>query len=65
MSQREAIIMPADMKIVIDASSPQRWTTKRKAALFINILESKITAAKTTRQHSLTLAEIGQWSRTQ
>jgi hypothetical protein len=64
MSQHQATITPAAMKIVVDANSPQRWTTKRKAALFIDILQSQITAAKTTCQHSLTLAEIGSWSRT-
>ena len=44
-----------------DADSPQRWTAKRKAALVIDILQGKTTAAEAARQHALTLAEIEQW----
>lgn len=44
-----------------DAESPQRWTAKRKAALIIEILQGKTTAAEAARQHALTLAEIEQW----
>lgn len=44
-----------------DAESPQRWTAKRKAALVIDILQGKTTAAEAARQHALTLAEIEQW----
>ncbi len=44
-----------------DAESPQRWTAKRKAALIIDILQGKTTAAEAARQHALTLAEIEQW----
>ena len=44
-----------------DVESPQRWTAKRKAALVIDILQGKTTAAEAARQHALTLAEIEQW----
>jgi len=45
----------------IDADGPQRWTAKRKAALVIDILQGKTTAAESARQHALTLAEVEQW----
>ena len=41
--------------------APQRWTAKRKAALVIDILQGKTTAAEAARQHALTLAEVEQW----
>ena len=50
---------PAELEA--DAEGPQRWTAKRKAALVIDILQGKTTAAEAARQHALTLAEIEQW----
>lgn len=50
---------PAELEA--DDQSPQRWTAKRKAALVIDILQGKTTAAEAARQHALTLAEIEQW----
>jgi transposase-like protein len=45
----------------LELDSPQRWTAKRKAALIIDILQGKTTAAEAARQHALTLAEVEQW----
>jgi len=45
----------------LELDSPQRWTAKRKAALIIDILQGKTTAAEAARHHALTLAEVEQW----
>lgn len=39
----------------------QRWTAKRKAAVVIEILQGKTTAAEVARAHGLTVGEIEQW----
>lgn len=39
----------------------QRWTAKRKAAVVIEILQGKTTAAEVARAHALTVGEIEQW----
>ena len=65
MSKPKAAITPPAVEIEADADSPQRWTAKRKAALVIDILQGKTTAAEAARQHALTLAEVELWSRTQ
>ncbi|MBE7496574.1 MAG: DUF1153 domain-containing protein [Verrucomicrobiaceae bacterium] len=57
----KAAITPPAVEIETDADSPQRWTAKRKAALVIDILRCKTTAAEAARQHALTLAEVEQW----
>ena len=65
MSKPKTAITSPAVDIETDADSPQRWTAKRKAALVIDILQGKTTAAEAARQHALTLAEVEQWSRTQ
>ena len=61
MSMPKAIITPPALEIEADADSRQSWTAKRKAALIIDILQDKTTAAEAARQHALTLAELEQW----
>jgi transposase-like protein len=61
MSKPKNTITPSSLEIEADADSPQRWTAKRKAALVIDILQGKTTAAEAARQHALTLAEVEQW----
>ncbi|WP_306590246.1 DUF1153 domain-containing protein [Geothrix sp. 21YS21S-4] len=39
----------------------QRWTAKRKAAVVLDLIKGKITAADAARQHGLTVAELEQW----
>ena len=39
----------------------QRWTAKRKAAVVVDLIRGKTTAADAARQHGLTVAEIEQW----
>lgn len=39
----------------------QRWTAKRKAAVVLDLIRGKTTAADAARQHGLTVAEIEQW----
>lgn len=39
----------------------QRWTTKRKAALVVNILKGELSTQEAARQHGLTVAEIEEW----
>ena len=53
--------LPSNNDQDLEQDSPQRWTAKRKAALIIEILQGKTTAAQAARQHALTLAEIEQW----
>ncbi len=61
MSKSKAPTTPPASEIDADADGPQRWTAKRKAALVIDILQGKTTAAEAARQHALTLAEVEQW----
>jgi transposase-like protein len=61
MSKSKATTTPPAIDIETDADSPQRWSAKRKAALVIDILQGKNTAAEAARQHALTLAEVEQW----
>lgn len=49
MSKPTATITPPAVDIETDAANPQRWTAKRKAALVIDILPGKTTAAETAR----------------
>jgi len=39
----------------------KRWTAKRWVVLVLEIVRSETTAAKATRRHGLTVAEIEQW----
>ena len=41
--------------------SAQRWTTKRKTALVLNILKGDISTQEAARQNGLTVAEIEEW----
>jgi hypothetical protein len=61
MIKPKATTNPFTLEVETDADSPQRWTAKRKAALIIDILQGKTTAAEAARQHALTLAEVEQW----
>lgn len=52
--------MPAEKDPV--ASVPHnidRWTAGRKAAVVLDLIKGKVTAADVARQHGLTVAEIG------
>lgn len=60
MCKPKATTKPPALETEADADSPQRWTAKRKAALVIDILQGKTTAAEAARQHALTLAEVEQ-----
>ena len=42
-------------------SDVQRWTAKRKAAVVIELLKGKTTAAEMARQHDLTVGEVERW----
>ena len=42
-------------------SNVQRWTAKRKAAVVLDLIKGKTTAAEVARQHDLTVAEIERW----
>ena len=44
-----------------ERDAAQRWTTKRKAALVVNILKGDISAQEAARQNGLTVAEIEEW----
>lgn len=46
----------------IHGPTPQRWTAKRKAAIVLEIIRGKTTAAEVARQHGLTVAEIDSWA---
>lgn len=39
----------------------KRWTARRKAAVVLDIVKGKTTAAEVARSHDLTLAEVEQW----
>jgi hypothetical protein len=39
-------------------SDVQRWTAKRKAAVVLDLIRGKTTAAETARFHGLTVGEI-------
>jgi transposase-like protein len=39
----------------------KRWTARRKAAVVMDILKGKTTAAELARSHDLTVAEVEQW----
>ena len=42
-------------------SDVQRWTAKRKAAVVIELIKGKTTAAEIARQHDLTVGEVERW----
>ena len=42
-------------------SDVQRWTAKRKAAVVLDLIRGKTTAAETARLHGLTVGEIERW----
>ena len=39
----------------------KRWTARRKAAVVIDIIKGKTTAAEVARSHDITVGEIDQW----
>jgi hypothetical protein len=39
----------------------QRWTAKRKAAVVLDLIRGKTTAAETVRLYGLTVGEIERW----
>jgi transposase-like protein len=39
----------------------QRWTAKRKAAVVLDLIRGKTTAAETARLHGLTVGEVDRW----
>ncbi|MFO0828483.1 MAG: DUF1153 domain-containing protein [Phycisphaerales bacterium] len=39
----------------------QRWTAGRKAAVVLDLIKGKATAADVARQHGLTVAEVETW----
>lgn len=41
--------------------TPQRWTTKRKAALILSMLKGETSLAEAARKHGLTVAELEDW----
>lgn len=41
-----------------NGSDVQRWTAKRKAAVVLDLIKGKTTAAETARQHDLTVGEV-------
>jgi len=42
-------------------SDVQRWTARRKAAVVIELIKGKSTAAEIAQQHALTLGEVERW----
>jgi transposase-like protein len=40
----------------------KRWTARRKAAVVMDIIKGKTTAAELARTHDLTVAEVEQWT---
>jgi len=46
----------------VNGPTPQRWTAKRKAAIVLEIIKGKTTAAEVARQHGLTIAEVDSWT---
>lgn len=44
-----------------DTPDNLRWTAKRKAALVLDLIRGKTTAAEASRQHGLTVQEIESW----
>ncbi|MEY3231862.1 MAG: hypothetical protein RL689_1951 [Planctomycetota bacterium] len=39
----------------------QRWTAGRKAAIVLDLIKGKVTAADVARQHDLTVTEVESW----
>lgn len=39
----------------------ERWTARRKAAVVLELIKGKTTAAEVARQHGLTVADVEQW----
>lgn len=39
----------------------KRWTSKRKSALVLEILQGKTTAAKASREYDISISEIETW----
>jgi transposase-like protein len=44
-----------------EKDAAQRWTTKRKTALVLNILKGDLSSQEAARQNGLTVAEIEEW----
>ncbi len=46
---------------VTDSDPIKRWTAKRKAAVVLDLIKGKVTAADVARKFDLTVAEVQQW----
>ena len=44
-----------------DTEDIKRWTARRKAAVVMEIIKGKTTAAQVARSHCLTVGEVEQW----
>jgi transposase-like protein len=44
-----------------DEETPQRWTTKGKAALILSVLNGETSLAEAARKHGLRVAELEGW----
>ena len=44
-----------------DQEQVQRWTSKRKAALVMSLLEGETSIQEAAREHGLTVAELEEW----
>ena len=44
-----------------ESEDVKRWTARRKAAVVLDIIKGKTTAAETARSHDLTVGEVEQW----
>ncbi len=45
----------------VTGPTPQRWTAKRKAAVCLELIKGKTTAADVARLHGLTVADVEGW----
>ena len=63
MSQKGQQNEPQSSPATTSSQEPdiKRWTTKRRAALILEILRGETTAAESARKHGLTVAEIEDW----
>lgn len=54
--------MPEQQEVdPVTGPTPQRWTAKRKAAVCLEIIKGKTTAAEVARLHGLTVADVEGW----
>ena len=44
-----------------DKDAVGRWTAKRKAAVVVDLIKGKTTAAEVAREHALTVTEVERW----